>query len=87
MDVIVYSMQVIFIIAIFIHRANNACGKEVDIANVSDIIWSLLDHSPFLVVSEIDWIFGSILVVVAHPNPHEQLHHENASNVDSIDTI
>lgn len=87
MYVILNSVKVVLVVAVFVYWTNQACRQEVYIPDVSNVVGSLFYHTLFLVVGQGSWILSSVLIIVPHSYPDEQLHHENASDVDAVLTI
>lgn len=87
MGIVSNSMQIIFEISIFVYWTNQTCWQEIDITEISDIAWSVLDYSFLLIFSQMFFVLNSVLVVISHADPNKKLHHKNPCNVDSVSTI
>ena len=72
--------------SVLVDRTNQTSWKEIYTPNISDITWALNNYSLSSAISKSSNI-KSILIIISHAYPYEQLHHENASNVDPVDSI
>ena len=50
MHIVLNSMKVVVIVAVFVYWTNQTCWQEVYIPNVSDVVGSLFYHALFLIM-------------------------------------